>query len=140
MATIGAGFTAQLLPVFLGASVAGLFLFTSGAIGIVAARPRAWSMLGYEPDPILAMSDTLGTELEVLEAISGGVADGIKVNNTRIDRMGHMLRWAGWLLICAPLGGGAAYRATSALCGWPAAEAWAQAVAEVAAVACPRHP
>ena len=140
LAVIGAGFTAQLLPVFVGSFIAGLFLFASGAIGIIAARPRAWSMLGYEPDLVLAMSNTLGTELEALEAISGGLADGITVNNARIDRMGRMLRWAGWLLICAPLAGAAGYKATSALCGWPAASAWVQVVVEVAAAVCPRRP
>ncbi len=140
LATIGAGFTAQLAPVFFGAITAAGFLFSAGAVGIIAARPRVWSLVGYEPDPVLAMPETLNvaTELEVLEALSGGLADGIKVNNKRLDRMGTMLRWAGWLLICAPLAGGIAYKATVTLCGWPAAVAWMEQVAGVAQVACPQ--
>lgn len=142
LATIGAGFTAKLAPVFFGAITAASFLFAAGAVGIIAARPRVWSLVGYEPDPVLAMPETLNiaTELEVLEALSGGLADGIKVNNKRLDRMGAMLRWAGWLLICAPLAGGGAYKVTTNLCGWPAAAVWMEWVAGEATVACPQFP
>ena len=127
LATVGAGVTAKDLPTLSGAGAAGAVLFMAGAVGIFAARPRVWSLVGYEPDPVMALSKTLGTELEVLESISGGLADGIKVNNKRLDRMGSMLRWAGWLLIGASLVGGAVYRGIFTLCGWTEARALAAA-------------
>lgn len=52
---------------------------------------------------------TLGTELEALESIAGGISPGIQANNRRLDGMGRLLRWAGWLLIAAPLAGAAIY-------------------------------
>jgi hypothetical protein len=66
-------------------------------------------MVGY--DPIVIMSDTLETELEVLESIGSGLSPGIQVNNLRLNEMATLLRWAGWLLIAAPAIGGVVYKA-----------------------------
>lgn len=141
LATIGAGFAAKDTATTLGAITAGGCLFMAGAMGIIAARPRVWSLVGYEPDPVLALSDRLGTELEALESISGGLADGVRVNNRRISRMAFTLRWAGWLLLFGPLAGGIAYRVTPTLCGYSAGAAWAMKVAGLARASdCPQHP
>ena len=114
LATAGASFTARDQPTFSGAAIAAVALFTAAALGIFAARPRNWSLTGYEPARVAAMLPMVGTELEVLEALGGGLEEGIRINNQRIERMAVALRWAGWLLICAPLGGVVAYRASIA--------------------------
>jgi hypothetical protein len=92
-----------------GAFVAGLVLLWAAVEGIHAVRPRDWAMRGYDPSVII--SDTLGTELEALESLAGGITDGIQANNRRLDGMGRSLRRTGKLLIAAPLAGGVAYAA-----------------------------
>ncbi len=57
----------------------------------------------------------MGTELEVLESIAGGISPSIQANNQRLNSMSKLLRWAGWLLIAAPLPGAAVYAAWGAL-------------------------
>ena len=86
---------------------AALALFSAAVVGIYSARPRDWSMRGY--DPTIIIEDTLGTELEVLESIAKGLNPGIQANNKRLDGMGAMLRWSGGLLIAAPAIGVIAY-------------------------------
>ena len=110
LATAGASFTARDDPAFLGATTAAVVLFVAAATGIYAARPRSWSLIGYSPDLIRGLASTLMTELEVLEAIAGGLNDGITINNRTISQTSRLLRWAGWLLIIAPLIGAATYR------------------------------
>lgn len=109
LAISGASFTAKEPPAVWGATVAAAMLFAAGVVCILAARPRNWSMLGYSPDVIMEMQARFATELEALESMCGGLADGMKVNNRRLDRMGSALRWGGWLLICSPVAGVAAY-------------------------------
>jgi len=64
-------------------------------------------MTGY--DPRLILDDSFLTELETLESMAEGISPGIQTNNARIDRIGVALRWAGWMLIAAPLVGGVSY-------------------------------
>jgi hypothetical protein len=92
-----------------GAFVAGLVLLWAAVEGIHAVRPRDWAMRGY--DPSVVISDTLGSELEALESLAGGITDGIQANNLRLDSMGRSLRRTGKLLIAAPLAAGTAYAA-----------------------------
>ena len=92
---------------------AAVVLFGAAAVGIVAVRPRDWAMGGY--DPTIITADTLGTELEVLESVAGGISLGIQANNLRLNGMGRMLRWAGWMLIAAPVVGAVAYAAVNAV-------------------------
>ncbi len=91
----------------VGAAAAGTFLFGAAGMCIHAARPRNWAQAGY--DPTVIMGDTLGTELEVLESVAEGISPGIQRNNTRLEGMGTLLRWSGWMLIAAPFLGGIAY-------------------------------
>ena len=70
-------------------------------------------MVGY--DPLVIACDQLGSELEVLESVGEGLSNGIQANNLRLDAMGRMLRWAGWLLILAPVVGAVAYRESPAV-------------------------
>lgn len=83
-----------------GGAFSGL-LFAAAGMGVHAARPLDWSMRGY--DPTIILGGTLGTELEVLESIADGFNPGIQANSERINRMSGMLRWAGRLLLAAPL-------------------------------------
>lgn len=119
IAATGAVFTVQKSAAQLGAALAGIVLFIAAAIGIHAVRPRAWSMVGY--DPLLITSDDLASELEVLESVAAGLSEGIQANNLRLNAMGRMLRAAGWLLIIAPVAGAIAYRGQPALSAWFAA-------------------
>ncbi len=66
-------------------------------------------MHGY--DPSVVISDTLGSELESLESLAGGITAGIQANNRRLDGMGRSLRRTGKLLIAAPLAGAVTYAA-----------------------------
>lgn len=88
-------------------------LFIAAGTCIFAARPRDWSMTGYDPQVI--MTDTLSTELETLESLAEGISPGIQANNLRLNTMGTLLRWAGWMLIAAPVAGAATYVAFHAL-------------------------
>ena len=115
LATAGASFTAKGNPAFFGATAAAVVLFVAAALGIYAVRPRDWSLVGYEPDVMTGLSARFATELEAVEYICIGLTDGIAINNKRIDQTGLMLRWAGWLLIGAPVVGATVYRVCLAL-------------------------
>jgi hypothetical protein len=119
LAATGAGFAAKDIAGFAGASGAALTLFVAAIVGIHAVRPRDWAMVGYDPEVIT--SDRLGSELEVLESIAAGLSPGIQANNRRLDAMGRMLRWAGWMLIAAPIIGAVAYWTVPSLISWAAA-------------------
>ena len=90
-----------------GTATAGAVLFVAAGMCIHVARPRDWAQAGY--DPTVITGDTLGTELEVLESVAEGISPGIQRNNIRLEEMGKLLRWSGWLLIAAPILGAAAY-------------------------------
>jgi hypothetical protein len=113
LAVTGAGFAAKDISGLAGAASAGLALFAAAALGIHAARPRDWTMIGY--DPSVVTSDPLETELEVLESLGEGIGEGIQANNRRLNGMGRMLRWAGWCIIVAPILGGIAFTSASAV-------------------------
>jgi hypothetical protein len=119
LAAAGAAFAAKDATGVAGAIFAGVVLFGAAATGIHAVRPRNWSMVGYDPEVII--TDRLGSELELLESIAGGLSPGIQANNLRLDGMGRRLRWAGWLLIAAPLVGGLAYWKVPTLIAYAAA-------------------
>jgi hypothetical protein len=91
----------------MSASLVSIPLFCCEAICVHAARPRDWSMVGYDPNLIL--ENVLGMELELLESIAQGLAPGIQANNIRLNSMGKNLRLAGWTLVAAPVIGVAAY-------------------------------
>jgi hypothetical protein len=107
LAATGAGFTAKDTAGRAGAAGAGSILFVAAIIGIHAVRPRDWAMVGY--DLAVISADRLESELEVLESIASGLSPGIQANNRRLNEMGRMLRWAGWLLIVAPTVGAITY-------------------------------
>jgi len=71
LAATGAGFTAQEAAGFAGVTCAGLLLFGAAIVGRHAVRPRDWAIVGYDPEVIT--SDQLGSELEVLESVAGGL-------------------------------------------------------------------
>lgn len=119
LAATGAGFTATETRSFLAALAASIVLFTAAAIGVHAARPRNWAMVGYDPSVIT--TDPLGSELEVLESIAAGLSPGIQDNNIRLDAMGLMLRWAGWLLLAAPVIAAIVYWQARPVTSWIAA-------------------
>ncbi len=89
------------------AGLASALLFAAAGVCIYAARPRDWTMTGY--DPAIILNDNLGTELEALESQAGGLGSGILANDRRLVAMGRLLRWAGWMLIAAPSTGAALY-------------------------------
>lgn len=107
LAIAAAGFTTSDLAARGAAGAAALLVFGAAVVCIHAARPRDWAITGYDPDVIT--NDTLGTELEVLESVAGGISPGIQANNLRLIGMGRMLRWAGWMLIVAPIVGAMTY-------------------------------
>jgi len=114
LALAAAGATATGFPRLIGAGVAGSLLFGAAAACIHVARPRQdWSITGYGPHVIL--EDKLGTELELLESLAQGIGPGIQRNNVRLDQTAIALRWAGWLLIAAPIAGLLSYAATRAV-------------------------
>jgi hypothetical protein len=119
LAATGAGFTAKDAAGSAGAGAAGVALLIAAIVGIHAVRPRDWAMVGYDPEVIT--SDRLGSELELLESIAAGLSPGIQVNNRRLDGMGRMLRWAGWMLIAAPWVGTVTYWMVPAAIAWSAA-------------------
>jgi hypothetical protein len=82
-------------------------LFGAAIIAIHPVRPRDCAMVGYDPEVIT--TDKLGSELEVLEFIAAGLSPGIQANNRRLNGMGRMLRWVGWMLIAATAFAAAAY-------------------------------
>ena len=112
LAATAGGFASPDWPARAAAAVAAAILFGSAGMCIFAARPRNWAITGYDPQVIT--TDTLGTELESLESIAAGLSPGIQANNLRLDGMGRMLRWSGWMLIAAPLGGALTYMAVRA--------------------------
>ena len=116
LAATGAVFTVVNTPARLGALAAGSVLFIAAILGIHAVRPRPWSMVGY--DPLVIVHDTLTSELEVLESIGAGLSEGIQANNLRLNAMGLMLRWAGWLLILAPVVGIVVYENAEVITSW----------------------
>jgi hypothetical protein len=65
--------------------------------------PRFWSHPGY--DPRLIIDDRHGTELEQLESLALGYANGIEVNRRHLDGAGGRMRAAFCLLGLAPLTG-----------------------------------
>ena len=107
LAATGAGFAARDAAGLIGTATAGAILFAASALGIHAARPRDWTMVGHDPSVI--KSDPLGSELEVLESVADGLSPGIQANDNRLHGMGRLLRVAGWLLIAAPMFGAVAY-------------------------------
>jgi hypothetical protein len=113
LAAVAAGFSADQWPIRLSTIALTVPLFWCAAMCIHAARPRDWTMVGY--DPTVVMTDTLATELEALESIAAGLSAGIQDNNRRLDGMGKNLRLAGWLLVAAPFVGAAAYAITAAI-------------------------
>ena len=115
LAVVGAAFATQDLADRLGAIAAGILLMAAALLGVHAARPRDWSMVGY--DPVTLRDSTLETELEELEAMALGISPGIDINNRRINATGRMLRWAGWCLLAAPAAGGATYLCALASAG-----------------------
>jgi hypothetical protein len=74
LAATGAAFTAKDTAGLTGAAATAFILFGAATLGIHAARPRNWSMVGY--DPLVITSDPLASELEVLIAapVFGAVA------------------------------------------------------------------
>jgi hypothetical protein len=119
LAAAGGTFAAKDAAQSAGAACAGLLLFVAATIGIHAARPRDWAMIGYDPEVITA--DQLGSELEVLESIAAGLSPGIQANNRRLNSMGRMLRRAGGMLIAAPALGAVAYWTAPQLTVWAGA-------------------
>jgi hypothetical protein len=107
LAATGAGFTAKDMAGSAGAGAEGVVLLIAAIVGIHAVRPRDWAMVGYDPQVIT--SDRLDSELELLESIAAGLSPGIQTNNRRLNGMGRMLRWAGWMLIAAPWVGTLSY-------------------------------
>jgi hypothetical protein len=104
-----AGFAAPSWPSRGGAALTAFVLLAAAGLCIYAVRPRDWGITGY--DPQIIMGDPLGTELEVVESIADGISPSIQANNRRLNSMGKLLRWAGWLLIAAPFPGAAVYAA-----------------------------
>lgn len=99
------------------ATVAGSLLFLAAAISIHAARPRDWGVAGYAPQAIVDAE--LPSELETLEAIADGISPAILSNNDRLEAMAATMRWAGTLLLAAPIVGAATYAALlSRASGW----------------------
>jgi hypothetical protein len=109
LASFSVAFSSTMFAPQAGAFVAGLVLLWAAFEGIHAVRPRDWAMRGY--DPSVVISDTLGSELESLESLAGGITEGIQANNRKLDAMGRSLRRTGKLLIAAPLAGAATYSA-----------------------------
>ena len=107
LAATGAAFTAKDIATLAGSIVAAAVLFVASVVAIHAARPRDWTMAGYDPNLILA--SRFETELEEQEATAKGYSPGIQDNNHRLNGMGRMIRLAGALLISAPILGGIAY-------------------------------
>jgi len=89
------------------AGLTAVVLFFAAGVCIYAARPRDWTITGYDPEII--MNDSLATELEALESLAEGISPGIQANNRRLNGMGRLLRLSGWALIAAPLGGATTY-------------------------------
>ncbi len=97
----------------IGAATAASLLFIAAALCIHAARPQRWAVPGYDPTAIL--DEKLETELEILEATAYGISPVSQENNRRLERMATALRWAGWMLIGAPLAGATAFAVVSAV-------------------------
>jgi hypothetical protein len=109
LAVTSVAFSSTTVAPQAGAFVVGVVLLWAAVEGIHAVRPRDWAMRGY--DPSVVITDTLGSELESLESLAGGITDGIQANNRRLDGMGRSLRRTGRLLIAAPLSGALTYAA-----------------------------
>ncbi len=102
-----AGFAAPGWPSRGAAALTAFALLAAAGLCVYTVRPRDWGITGYDPQVI--MGDPLSTELEVLESIAGGISPSIQANNRRLNSIGKLLRWAGWLLIAAPFPGATVY-------------------------------
>jgi hypothetical protein len=95
----GGTFSTRIIPVMAMLGV----LTVSALICISVVWPRFWSQPGY--DPRLIMEDQHGTELEQLESLALGYANGIEGNEQRLDRDARRMRAAFCLLGLVPLTG-----------------------------------
>ncbi len=77
--------------------------FLSAVCCVCALWPRKWVLNGYDPDSIL--SQTLHTELEVLESLAAGLAAGRQHNKVGSQIVAIYLRLAWILFCCAPVAG-----------------------------------
>lgn len=89
------------------------YTFLAAVCCVCALWPRRWVLNGYDPN--LLIDGTYGTELETIESMAKGLADGERLNATASQRVAVFLRIA-WLCFClSPIAG----VATIAIKNWP---------------------
>jgi hypothetical protein len=77
--------------------------FLAAVCCVCALWPRNWALNGYDPD--FVVNQTLKTELEVLESLAAGLAEGKRLNAVASRKVAIFLR-VGWTLFClAPAAG-----------------------------------
>lgn len=79
------------------------FMFAAALCCFIALWPRDWTLPGHDPRWLL--SRPFATELEVMESMASGYADGNEQNIRRLQRFGGFLRAAWVCFLLAPLGG-----------------------------------
>lgn len=90
------------------ASAAAAFMVLSGLCAFIGLWPRDWKLAGHDSKWIL--SGALPTELEILESMALGSAEGIKQNAGALRRFAFWLRGAWVFFLLAPVAGFAAWK------------------------------
>jgi hypothetical protein len=88
------------------AIAAASWLAGAAAACVYGLWPQDWSHAGYHPREIL--NEKLTSELEVLEAIAGGYAEGADLNKARLAHLADCLRFAWAFFIASLVAGGIA--------------------------------
>lgn len=103
--TVASALTAAAIsgPWKIEALTAAGFMFAAGLCCVIALWPRDWTLPGHDPRWLL--SSPFNTELEVLESMASGYANGNANNLERLHRFGRLLRAAWLLFLLTPLGG-----------------------------------
>lgn len=92
---------------YTGPAIAAASLLAGAAVACAYGLwPQKWSHAGYDPREIL--DEKLTSELEVLEAMAGGYAEGANLNKARLDHLAVCLRFAWACFIASPVAGGIA--------------------------------
>lgn len=82
------------------AMLAVICLLGAAALCVVSLFPRRWAKAGYNPEQIL--SNGLGSELEITEALAQGVGGDIRTNRAQLIWTSIILRAAWFLVALAP--------------------------------------
>lgn len=99
---LGAAVFAKVTDAQLVAAIAAATLLAAALWFCLAAlKPRSWGVAGYDPAHLVRWEEA--SELEIRERMAVGYADGIAMNDARLDLAGWCLRTASLFMAAAPV-------------------------------------